>query len=114
MPKVSVQIVTYNSASDIRACLESLNIQTLKEFRIRILDNASSDNTLELLAGYDVDLIHSQTNTGFAAGHNQLATVYPAPYVLFLNPDTVLEPKFIETLLKALEGETRWLIDRGS
>ena len=104
---VSVQIVTFNSAADISACLDSLAAQTAKSFRVRILDNASSDNTLELLQGRDVDLIPSDTNTGFAAAHNLLARTYPAPYILFLNPDTVLEPDFVENLTAALDVEDK-------
>jgi len=105
--KVSVQIVTFDSAADISACLDSLEVQTANDFRVRILDNASSDNTLELVQGRTVDLITSDRNTGFAAAHNRLARTYPAPYILFLNPDTVLEPDFIENLTTALDGEER-------
>ena len=105
--KVSVQLVTFNSSADICPCLDSLAAQTAKDFRVRILDNASSDNTLELLQGRDVDLITSDTNTGFAAAHNRLARAYPAPYILFLNPDTVLEGSFIENLTAALGAEDK-------
>jgi GT2 family glycosyltransferase len=101
---VSIQIVTYNSADDILGCLESLHRQTLRDFRVRIFDNASSDGTLDLLGDVDADVVRSEVNTGFAAAHNRLARDYPAPYVLFLNPDTVLEPDFLKELVSCLEG----------
>ncbi len=101
---VSIQIVTYNSADDILGCLESLGRQTFRDFRVRILDNASSDGTLDLLGDQEADVVRSEVNTGFAAAHNRLALDYPAPYVLFLNPDTVLEPDFLEELVEALES----------
>ena len=44
--KVSVNIVTFNSAAHIAACLESLRRQTMSDFRVRVLDNASADGTL--------------------------------------------------------------------
>ena len=46
--KVAVNIVTFNSARDIRACLESLQAQHFKDFEIHIFDNASSDDTLKI------------------------------------------------------------------
>jgi GT2 family glycosyltransferase len=101
--RVSVQIVTFNSESDIAGCLESLSGQTYRNFRVRILDNASSDRTLEHVGEFEADVIDSDVNIGFGAGHNRLARSWPAPYVLFLNPDTVLEPTFLEEIVSALE-----------
>ena len=106
-PTVSVQIVTFNSAADIDGCLESLGQQTWSDFRIRILDNASSDATRDRLRGVDADVVLSESNTGFAAAHNRLARTWPARYVLFLNPDAVLEPAFIESLVLALDGNSK-------
>ena len=101
--EVSVQIVTFNSASEIRPCLESLQRQRYQKFHVRVFDNASDDNSVALARKFDVDVICSDSNLGFAAGHNQLARAYPAPYVLFLNPDTVLDPGFIAELIRVLE-----------
>ena len=100
MSHVSIQIVTFDSADDIGPCLESIRRQTHSDFRIRILDNASTDGTLDAIRNVagDADLIRSETNIGFAAAHNRLAREYPAPYILFLNPDTVLDPTFLSEL----------------
>lgn len=108
MTRVSVQIVTFNSADVIGACLESLRRQTHRDMRIRILDNASSDGTLDAVrsAGRDADIVPQNANTGYAAGHNRLAAEFPAPYVLFLNPDTVLDPRFVEELAGALDAHS--------
>ena len=103
MVKVAVNIVTFNSAGDIAACLESLKAQTFRDFRIHILDNASSDGTVEKLKGSDVVLVQSPVNTGFAKAHNDLIRAYPAEYAFVLNPDAVLKPDFIERLVAALE-----------
>lgn len=104
-PRVSIQVVTYQSRDDLDRCLEALRAQTFRDFRLRILDNASTDGTRELLGAVDADLLLADTNTGFAAGHNRLARAWPAPYILFLNPDTVLAPGFLEQILDALERE---------
>jgi len=104
MLRVSVNIVTFNSASDISACLASIAEQTFGDFRIRILDNASSDETLDLLQNTKADVIASAVNTGFAGGHNELIRAYPSEYVLILNPDAVLKPDFLERLVTALDA----------
>ncbi len=103
--KVAVNIVTFNSAGDIAACLESLRQQTFTDFGIHILDNASKDDTLKIVESFEVNyLIRSPVNTGFCKAHNDLARRFPSEYVLFLNPDTVLRPTFIEELAGGLEA----------
>lgn len=104
MVKVAVNIVTFNSGEDIATCLNSLGRQTLSDFRIHVLDNASTDGTIKALSSFDLDLIRSQTNTGFARAHNDLIRSYPAEYVLVLNPDAVLNPDFLERIVGALEA----------
>ena len=104
MVMVSVNIVTFNSAHDIGPCLDSLGQQSFRDFRIRILDNASSDRTLEIVSNHDVDLLKSASNTGFAKAHNDLIRQFPAKYVLVLNPDTVLSPDFLQEIVAALES----------
>lgn len=104
-PKVAVNIVTFNSDSDITACLESLRRQHFEDFEIHVLDNASQDETLQRIEPFDVDyLMRSPVNLGFCKAHNELARRFPSEYVLFLNPDTVLGPAFIENLVRALDA----------
>jgi GT2 family glycosyltransferase len=104
MVKVAVNIVTFNSAEDIAACLESVDHQTFRDFRIHVFDNASTDDTLERLASFDIELVLSNWNTGFAKAHNDLIRAYPAEYVLVLNPDAILKPEFLERILEALQA----------
>jgi len=106
MVKVAVNIVTFNSGEDIAACLESLGRQTFRDFRIHVLDNASTDGTINALSRFDLDLIRSQSNTGFARAHNDLIRSYPAEFALVLNPDAVLMPEFLERIVGALESRS--------
>ena len=104
-PKVAVNIVTFNSACDIAACLESLRLQTFQDVEIHVLDNASSDETLRIIEPFDVKyLMRSPVNTGFCKAHNGLARRFSSEYILFLNPDTVLSPSFIEELVRKLDS----------
>jgi len=103
-PKVAVNIVTFNSARDIAACLESLKQQSFRDFEVHIFDNASSDETLRIIEPYDVEYLkRSHVNTGFCKAHNELARRFPSEFVLFLNPDTILTASFIEQLVHSLE-----------
>lgn len=104
MVKVAVNIVTFNSAGDIAACLESLAAQTFRDFHIHILDNASSDDTVAKLKGFDATLVQSSVNTGFAKAHNDLIRAYPAEYALVLNPDAVLKPDFLGQIVASLDS----------
>src|SRR5262245_1375389 len=105
MKLVAVNIVTFNSAADIKACLESLQQQTFRDLAIHILDNASEDGTLKVIEPFEIDyLMRCTVNTGFCKAHNELARRFASEYVLFLNPDTVLKPKFIEELVTALDA----------
>ena len=105
MAKLAVNIVTFNSARDIAACLESLNTQRFRDFEIHILDNASADDTLQRIEPFDVAYVtRSPINTGFCKAHNELASRFPSEYVLFLNPDTILSPTFLDELVRALDA----------
>ena len=101
MVTVAVNIVTFNSAADIAPCLDSLKEQSFRDFRIHVLDNASADDTVARVGAYDVDLIRSSINSGFAKGHNDLIRSFPAEFVLVLNPDTILRTESVCTVCPA-------------
>jgi N-acetylglucosaminyl-diphospho-decaprenol L-rhamnosyltransferase len=110
---LSVAIITYNSAGDIVECIES----TLKDIEglaaeIIVIDNLSSDNTVQLLndkfAGIDrLKIIANTENLGFAGGNNQAAKMCKGKYLLMLNPDTYFEPGVFKELVDYLEANDR-------
>lgn len=115
MHKLFISIVTFNSAKFIRKCFESLLHQdgfTLgKNLWIEIIDNASSDATIEMLkqlARENVAIKINQSNLGFCAAHNQAAKDFldsDASFFLTLNPDLVLESKALSNLCQALNQD---------
>jgi GT2 family glycosyltransferase len=109
-PRLLVSIVTYNCAAYLQACLDSLQAQSYRDFLVCIWDNASTDETLEIIAASG-KFIHSAdcstTNVGFCAGQNRLISSVDSDYVLALNPDVFLEPGFIEALMHALDQDLR-------
>ncbi|MCB0323554.1 MAG: glycosyltransferase [Bdellovibrionales bacterium] len=110
-----VQIVTFNNESTIHSCLTSaLELEAPEGFEVRIsvLDNASSDSTSEVLAGFEdrIELIRELSNLGFTGGHNELtrrSMTSGAAYVLLLNPDVRLEADALTKLVDALENDSR-------
>lgn len=103
--RVAVHIVTYNSAADIESCLDAVLRQSYPIAEIRVVDNASSDDTLERLRGYGerVSVTANRENNGFAGGHNQLLRQGDSDYYLILNPDAILDPDYVRHLVACLE-----------
>jgi GT2 family glycosyltransferase len=107
---VLVTIVSYNSGRHLGACLESLKAQTYKGFRVSIWDNASTDNTSAILEQYDefLNSAHfSRQNLGFCAAHNRLISSSDLEYSMVLNPDVVLDSRYMEILVREMDLEPR-------
>jgi GT2 family glycosyltransferase len=99
-PTVSALIVSWNSLSLIKSCLESLGKQTLPPQQVVVVDNGSTDGSVDWLREQpDLELIESKTNLGFAAANNLGLTASRGSAVLCLNPDVVLDPGYIELCL---------------
>lgn len=103
MPRVSIHIVTYNSASTIDPVLEAALGQDYDDFELLLIDNASTDDTLSTAARYPVRLIENTQNVGYSAAQNQGLRATDSDYVLTLNPDALLMPGFIAAMVDALE-----------
>lgn len=99
--KASVQIVTYNSGNTIKACLDSLVCQQGIEFEVIVLDNQSTDRTIDIVRrfGGQVQLIENSENAGFGRGHNKLSEYALGDFLWILNPDAFVKKK---TALKSL------------
>lgn len=102
MPSVAVVIVTWNSKTVVADCLSSLQRQTFGEVAVMVVDNASSDGTVELIRRDfpQVMVLRNPQNVGFARANNQGIALTQGDYVLTLNPDVELEPTFLERLVK--------------
>ena len=109
MVKSTVVIPNYNGIKYIEACLESIFLGTTKDLEVIMVDNASTDGSLELVKEKfpQVQIIENQENTGFAAAVNQGILASRTPYVILLNNDTVAELSFVHELEKAMERDKR-------
>ncbi len=100
---VSVTIVTYNSGRFIKRCLESVLDQKYPFKEIIVIDNNSTDGTIDILEPFEdrCRIVYNEENIGFAAAQNQAIGLSEAEWVLTLNPDVLLLPGFIEALVTA-------------
>jgi N-acetylglucosaminyl-diphospho-decaprenol L-rhamnosyltransferase len=100
---VDVVVVSYNSREQLRGCVDP--IAGRPGVSVTVVDNASSDGSLETLGGLQVDAIAQRENRGFAHGCNAGWRRGSAPYVLFLNPDARIGEPSLSTLVTVLERD---------
>jgi GT2 family glycosyltransferase len=101
---VAVVIPSWNSAGLLPRCLDSLAGQGA-ELELMVVDNGSSDASLELLRERGVPHVSLPRNVGFAAAINLGAARTGAPAVMALNADTALEPGCVGSLAEALAAD---------
>ena len=108
-PSVGIVTVTYNSSQVIDGFLTSVLNQSHSNFIVQVVDNASSDNTLDRIATYEDPRVHvteNSENRGFADANNQgihAALAAGCELVLLMNNDIEFEPRLIELLITGLE-----------
>ena len=102
---VSVTIVTYDSGRFIRRCLESVLDQRDVAVAVIVIDNASTDGTTDILERFEdrCTVVYNAENIGFAAAQNQAIALSSGGLVLTLNPDVLLMPNFISSLMPAAQ-----------
>lgn len=106
MPNVGIVISNYNGWQDTVQCLESLQKQTYRDFEIILLDDASTNDSVQQLQKHLTEntvFLPQEANSGFAAVNNvgmRRALADGCDWVLLLNNDTVVAPDFLETLLR--------------
>ena len=99
-------VVTWNSARWLTRTLDRLADQRGVRLEVLVVDNASSDQSVELAERHPVvqRVIRRPNNGGYATGNNAGIAASSGPVVLCLNPDVFLEPSFVTTLVDRLEG----------
>jgi GT2 family glycosyltransferase len=102
--QLSIIIVNWNVSELLKNCLESVYQQSLiaaDEFEVFVVDNASSDDSVEMVRTYfpQVHLVANKENVGFGRANDQVLADCKADYVLLLNPDTLVIDHAIDKLL---------------
>lgn len=96
--KLTICIVTYNSSKFIRKCLSNI-----KGWKIIIIDNNSTDNTLKIIKKYNVEIIENKKNLGYGKAANIGIKRAKTKYVLLINPDVYIDHNNIKKMLKYME-----------
>jgi GT2 family glycosyltransferase len=103
---LSIIIVNWNVKEDIVNCLRSIEEnKPLKEFEMIVVDNASTDGSVDTIKKDfpDVKLIANSGNLGFSAANNQAIRIAKGKYFFLLNPDTIIYPNSLDTLIAFLD-----------
>lgn len=105
--KLRIIIPNYNGAHFLKNCLDSLRHQTYQNFRITVVDNGSSDESVTLLQRYypEADILNLPYNKGFAAAANAGIRSSKEPYVMLLNNDTTVRHNCVEELMNAITSD---------
>src|ERR1043166_3582567 len=106
--RASIIIVNYNGGEKLASCLKSVSAHLDSRSEIILVDNASHDGSVDAVADHfpQVKLIRAGANLGFGAGNNLGVTHASGDYLIFLNPDTLVEENWLDALLAPMEGGT--------
>ena len=102
--KLSIITLTYNKLEYTKKYIESLYKYT-KDFELIVVDNGSTDGTVEYLKTLGCKLILNSENLGFSKGNNQGLEIAEGKYIGFLNNDILLYPNWFEECEKVFEQE---------
>lgn len=111
MNRVAIIILNWNGINDTIKCLDSFRHQTYKNFKITVIDNGSTDDSLIRLEEYSqknkyIKIIHNDNNLGFAGGVNtgiRHALSEGFDYVALFNNDAVADKDWLKKLVEAIK-----------
>lgn len=105
--RVTVAIPTYNRAALLKEAINSVLKQTYTDFDLLISDNASTDNTREVVASFNdprVRYHRHENNTGLGSNYRFIFTVPTTELIAYLSDDDLYTPDHLETAVKALDA----------
>jgi len=100
-PSVSIIVLNWNGEGYVAKCLDSLLEQTYHNYEVIVVDNGSTDSSVELLKGYlpRTKLILNQENLGFAAGNNVAIREAEGEFIVLFNNDAVAHREWLDRLI---------------
>ncbi|MBI2462644.1 MAG: glycosyltransferase family 2 protein [Candidatus Spechtbacteria bacterium] len=112
-PWVGIVTINWNNPQETLECLKSLSGVSYDRKRIFVVDNGSSDDSVEVLSAQQQALnftfVESKENTGFSGGCNigmrKALEDNDISYILFLNNDTTVAPDFLDKMIEVAEGD---------
>jgi glycosyltransferase involved in cell wall biosynthesis len=105
-PKVTVGIPTFNRSAWLRDAIESVLAQTYTSFRLIVSDNASDDDTPEVVRSFGderIDYVRLERNIGSLGNINRLVGLADTEFLLLLPDDDILYPGHLQATVELLE-----------
>lgn len=108
MCDASVIIVNWNGSHHLHDCLESLINQTCQDFEVIVVDNGSTDNSVDYVREHFplVKLVCLDKNRGFTGGNCAGYDVAKGRFIALLNNDTHVEKKWLEKMIVAMQSNS--------
>ena len=112
-PSVAIILVNYNGYGDTVECVKSIRDIKYNNYKIFIVDNDSPDADrlrADLFLADNAEIIYSNNNLGFSGGNNlaiEIAIKEEFDYIVLLNNDTIVEPNFLEALVKTAQASEK-------
>lgn len=106
MPSFSICIPNYNYARYIGETIQSVLNQTYTDFEIVVVDNASTDNSVEVVKSFNdprIKLFVNQYNVGFAPNLDRAAQKASDPFIIMLSSDDLMRPTALEEYARIIE-----------
>ncbi|MFW5942993.1 MAG: glycosyltransferase family 2 protein, partial [Chloroflexota bacterium] len=109
MPSVTLIILNWNARRLLARCLPSLLAQTYDDYRVVLVDNASTDDSLAFVRREfpQVQIIENERNRGFSAGNNAALRRLQSDVAVLVNPDLIASAEWLRELVAGLTGEER-------
>ena len=106
---ISIIILNYNGKSLLKGCLDSVLVQSFNDFEILLVDNNSTDDSIDFVKKHYSDqrikIIQSDKNLGFADGNNLGLKNASGEYIVLLNNDTVVDKDWLKYLYELINSD---------
>jgi len=118
-PRITVLMSVYNGRGHLREAIESILTQTFKDFEFLIIDDASTDNSREIIKKYPVKLIINEKNLGLTKSLNKGLKQAQGKYIARMDADDIASPYRLEKQFYFMEehkdivlcGSLGWIIN---
>ena len=108
IPKVTVVIPHFNGELILRRCLSALRKTLYSDYEVLVVDNGSYDNSIKMVKTNfpEVRIKTSKTNLGFAGGCNLGIITSKSPYIVLLNNDTEVTPRWLALMVEVMDADS--------
>lgn len=108
--KVSIIIPAYNASKYIKRCIASLLNQTYKNIEIIVVNDGSTDNTLEMAKQFDITVLDKE-NGGVSSARNMGLKIATGDYICFVDADDYVEKNYIESVINVIKENNYDIIE---